>query len=200
MARVVVSEFLSVDGVMQAPGGRDEDRSGGFEHGGWQFDRSDEEMGQFVMGGLQEAGGFLLGRRTFDIFAAYWPNQPEDDPIAAIMNARPKYVASRTLRNPLEWNNAVVLGSDLAAEVGRLRSEPGGDVLVIGSGDLGQTLGREGLVDTYQLMVYPVLLGSGKRLFRDDLGKRPLRLSGSRTMPGGMVVLQYEPAEQGGNT
>jgi dihydrofolate reductase len=200
MARVVVSEFVTVDGVMQAPGGPDEDRTGGFEHGGWQLlELPDEEIGQYVMGGLQEAGGFLLGRRTFDIFAAYWPKQPEDDPIAAAINSKPKYVASRTLQNPLEWNNSVVLGSDLASEVGRLRSEPGGDLVVIGSGDLVQSLARLGLVDAYHLMVYPLTLGTGKRLFRDGLGKQALRHTSSRTTSRGVVILEYEPAEQGGN-
>ena len=194
MARIVVSEFVSVDGVMQAPGDPDEDPSDGFEHGGWQLSLFDDAIGEFVMGGLEAAGGFLLGRRTFEIFAAYWPNQPANDPIAAIINAKPKYVASRTLRDPLEWNASTVLGPDLAAEVGRLRAEPGGDLLVIGSGDLVQTLVREGLVDAYQLMIHPLVLGGGKRAFRDGLPRQGLRLTDSRTTPNGIVLLTYEPA------
>jgi dihydrofolate reductase len=197
MSRVVVSEFLSVDGVMQAPGGQDEDRTGDFEHGGWQMSLFDEEVGAFVMSGLQEAGGFLLGRRTFDIFAAYWPNQPEDDPIATLINSKPKYVASRTLRNPLEWNDSTVLGEDLAAEVQRLRDEAGGDLLVIGSGDLVQTLVRESLVDEYRLMIYPLVLGGGKRAFRDALPRRDLRLVDSRTTPNGVALLTYQPVPTG---
>jgi len=194
MARIVVSEFLSVDGVMQAPGAADEDRSGGFEHGGWQLQLFDEAIGDFVMGGLREAGGYLLGRRTYEIFAAYWPNQKDDDPVAALINPKPKYIASRTLQNPLEWEGSTVLGEDLAGEVGRLRAEPGGDIQVIGSGDLVQSLVREGLVDAYRLMVHPILLGGGKRLFRDGLPKQSLRLTDTQTTPKGMVLLTYEPA------
>lgn len=197
MAKVIVSEFLSVDGVMQAPGAIDEDASGGFEHGGWQLQLFDEGIGEFVMGGLQAAGGLLLGRRTFEIFAAYWPNQPEDDQLATLINAMPKYVASRTLQNPLEWNNSRVLGPDLAAEVEGIRRQPGGDVRVIGSGDLVQTLARDGLVDQYDLMIHPLLLGGGKQVFRGGIGKRGLRLLDSRTTPNGIVILRYEPAEGG---
>jgi len=197
MARVIVSEFLSADGVMQAPGGSEEDRSEGFEHGGWQMQRPDQEIGEFVVGGLREAGGFLLGRRTYDIFAGYWPHQREDTLIAPLMNSKPKYVASRTLQNPLEWESSTVLGPDLAAEVNGLRAAPGGDILVIGSGDLVQSLARDGLVDEYRLMIYPVMLGGGKRLFRDGLPMRGLRLTDSRTTPNGVVILTYEPAEDG---
>ena len=194
MARVVVSEFLTLDGVMQAPGGPEEDPSDGFTEGGWQLLRNaDEEVGEFVMGGLNSAGGLLLGRKTFDIFAAYWPNQGEDNPVAKPINAMPKYVASTTLRNPLEWNGSTVLGPDLAAEVNKLRAEPGGDILVIGSGQLAQTLMREGLVDVYQLMVYPLLLGGGKRLFRGENPTQALRLTDSRMTPNGIAILTYEP-------
>jgi len=193
MGRIVISEFLTVDGVMQAPGGPEEDPSGGFTEGGWQMSRPDEQVGEFVIGGLTSAGGLLLGRKTFDIFAAYWPNQGDDNPVAAPINAMPKYVASTKLQNPLEWNNSTVLGPDLAAEVNRLRQEPGGDILVIGSGDLAQTLMREGLVDAYQLMVYPLLLGSGTQLFRGKHPKQALRLTDSRTTPNGNLLLTYEP-------
>jgi dihydrofolate reductase len=193
MGRVVVSEFLTLDGVMQAPGGPDEDPSGGFTDGGWQMSFFDAQGGEFVMGGLQKAGGLLLGRKTFDIFAAWWPNQPDDDPIAPVMNAMPKYVVSTTLENPLEWNNSTVLGTDLVAEVNRLRHEPGGDLLVIGSGVLAQALMREGLVDVYQLMVHPLLLGGGKRLFRGENPKQTLRLADSLITPNGIVILTYVP-------
>jgi len=196
MARVVVSEFLTLDGVMQSPGYPDEDPSGGFTEGGWQQPLFDEQMGEFVFGGLQSAGGLLLGRKTFDIFAAWWPNQPDDDPIAPTINAMPKYVVSTTLENPLEWNNSTVLGPNLAHEVNKLRAEPGGDLLVIGSGALAQSLMREGLVDAYQLMLHPLLLGDGKRLFRGENPKQALRLTDSRTTPKGVVMLTYEPVLQ----
>ncbi len=194
MARVVVSEFLTLDGVMQSPGYPDEDPSGGFTEGGWQQTLFDDRMGEFVMGGIQSAGGLLLGRKTFDIFAAWWPNQPDDDPFAKPINAMPKYVVSTTLQNPLEWNNSTVLGPDLADEVNKLRAEPGGDLLVIGSGELAQSLMREGLVDAYQLMVHPLLLGDGKRLFRGENPKQMLRLTSSESTPNGVVILTYEPA------
>jgi dihydrofolate reductase len=193
MGRIVVSEFLTLDGVMQAPGGPEEDPSDGFTEGGWQMAVPDEEIGDFVTRGLQEAGGLLLGRKTFDIFAGYWPNQPDDFPIAKAINAMPKYVASRTLDNPLEWNGSTVLGPDLVGEVNRLRREPGGDIFVIGSGDLAQTLMREGLVDAYSLMVYPLLLGSGKQLFRGGHARQSLRLTESRATSNGNVILLYEP-------
>lgn len=196
MGRIVLSEFLTLDGVMQSPGSADEDPSGGFTEGGWQQPMIDEQLGEFVMGGLQEAGGLLLGRKTFDIFAGYWPNQPDDDPIAKVINAMPKYVASRTLENPLGWNASTVLGPDLVAEVNRLRQEPGGDILVIGSGDLAQTLMREGLVDAYNLMVHPLLLGSGKQLFRGEHPRQSLRLTESRTTSHGKVILLYEPQSE----
>ena len=200
MSRVIVSEFLSLDGVMQAPGDPDEDRSGGFEHGGWQLSRFDEVIGEFVMSGLQSGGGLLLGRRTYDIFAAYWPNQPADDPIARPINAMPKYVASRTLQEPLPWENCHIV--DVPSGVAKLKEQPGGDLRVIGSGDLVKSLVEHDLVDRYDLMVYPLLLGGGKRLFPDGKMKVPLRLVDSKTTPNGVVILQYEPApdSQGGET
>ena len=199
MSKVIVSEFLSVDGVMQAPGDKDEDRSGGFEHGGWQLALFDDVIGEFVMDGLHSGGGLLLGRRTYDIFAAYWPNQPADDPIAQPINALPKYVASRTLEEPLPWENSHVI-ADVPTGVAELREQPGGDLRVIGSSELVKSLVEHDLVDRYDLMVYPLLLGGGKRLFPDGKMKVPLRLVDSRTTPNGVLIMQYEPApdSQGG--
>jgi dihydrofolate reductase len=193
MSRVIVSEFLSLDGVMQAPGDKDEDPSGGFEHGGWQLALFDEAIGEFVIAGLQSGGGLLLGRRTYDVFAAYWPNQPADDPIAQPINALPKYVASTTLQEPLPWENSHVI-DDVPSGVAKLKEQPGGDLRVIGSGELVKSLVEHDLVDRYDLMVYPLLLGGGKRLFPDGKMKVPLRLVDSRTTPNGVVILQYEPA------
>src|SRR5207247_8185813 len=128
-----------------------EDTRGGFQHGGWQLQLFDDSLGQFVMGGISSAGGLLLGRRTYEIFAAHWPNQPEDDPLAPTLNALPKYVASRTLQAPLDWQNSTLLEGDVAEAVAKLKEQPGDDLLVIGSGDLLRTLIEHDLVDTYQL-------------------------------------------------
>jgi dihydrofolate reductase len=151
-------------------------------------------MGEFVFGGLQSAGGLLLGRKTFEIFAGYWPNQPEDDAIAKPINAMPKVrrlgPRSRTRSSGTARRCSATTSS---RRFNRLREAPGGDLLVIGSGQLAQTLMREGLVDAYQLMVYPLLLGGGKRLFRGENPKQKLGLTGSETSPNGVVILTYEP-------
>jgi dihydrofolate reductase len=195
--RVIMSEFLTLDGVMQAPGGSDEDTRGGFEHGGWQLALFDDVVGAFVMGGIAEAGGLLLGRRTYEIFAAHWPNQPEDDPLAPTLNKLPKYVASRTLEAPLEWENSTLLEGDVTDAVSKLREQPGGDLLVIGSGDFAKTLIQNDLVDAYQLMVYPLILGGGGRLFPTDGNmKRHFNLVKSETTPNGIVILIYEPGAE----
>jgi dihydrofolate reductase len=193
MARVIVSEFLTVDGVMQAPGDSDEDRREGFEHGGWQLPLMDEAAGQVIMEGLGSMGGLLLGRRTYEIFAGYWPHAPEDDPIARILNDVPKYVASNTLQEPLAWNNSHLIEGDVAKEIARLKEEPGKDLRVIGSGELVQTLMEHDLVDQYDLSVYRIVLGSGKRLFREGSPKTPLRLVDSQISKSGVVLLSYEP-------
>jgi dihydrofolate reductase len=195
--RVIVSEFLTLDGVMQAPGGSDEDTRDGFQHGGWQLALFDDVLGQFVMGGISSAGGLLLGRRTYEIFAAYWPNQSADDPLAPTLNALPKYVASRTLQAPLDWENSTLLEGDAADSVAKLKEQPGDDLLVIGSGDLVKTLLQHDLVDAYQLMVHPIILGGGKRLFPiDGRMKRQFKLVNSQTTPNGIVILIYEPAAE----
>ena len=194
MSRVIVSEFLTLDGVMQSPGYDGEDRRGGFEHGGWQLPLFDDALGATVVGGIQEAGGLLLGRRTYEIFAGHWPNQPADDPLAPILNGLPKYVASTTLEAPLEWANSTLLGEDVAEEVASLKQQPGKDLLVIGSGELVQTLMRHDLVDAYHLMLHPLVLGSGRRLFPDGTMKTQLRLVDSATTTKGVLILTYEPA------
>jgi dihydrofolate reductase len=192
--RVIISEFLTLDGVMQAPGDRNEDTRGGFEHGGWQLQMFDDALGAFVMGGITEAGGLLLGRRTYEIFAAHWPNQPENDPLAPTLNKLPKYVASTTLKEPLPWENSTLLEGDAAEAVAKLKEQPGGDLLVIGSGDFAQTLIENDLVDAYQLMVHPLILGGGKRLFPTDGNmRRQFNLVNSETTPNGILILIYEP-------
>jgi dihydrofolate reductase len=192
MRKLVVSEFLTLDGVMQAPGGADEDRRGGFEHGGWQTSSMDEEEGASIDEGLASAGGLLLGRVTYEIFAGYWPSSDEE-PIAGILNAMPKYVASTTLQEPLGWNNSNLIKGDVADGVATLKEELGKDLRVIGSGQLAQTLMERDLVDEYHLMIHPVVLGSGQRLFREGGRKVPLRLVNSTTTGTGVQIATYVP-------
>jgi dihydrofolate reductase len=194
MSVLIVSEFLSLDGVLQAPGDPDEDRSGGFEHGGWQMPYLDEAAGSAIAEGMAAAGGFLLGRRTYELFAAFWPSQPDDDPIAATLNSLPKYVASTTLEGPLEWRNATLLQGDVAEAVAKLKQQSGKDLQVIGSGELAQTLMRQDLVDEYRLMIHPLVLGSGRRLFRDGNPRATLRLIDTKTTTTGVLILTYRPA------
>ncbi|HEX2025636.1 MAG TPA: dihydrofolate reductase family protein [Actinomycetota bacterium] len=192
MRKLVVSEFMTVDGVMQAPGGPEEDTEGGFRHGGWQGPYFDDEVGESVDQGIARTGGFLLGRKTYDIFASYWPNATEDQEFAPVMNEMPKYVASTTLRAPLEWQNSTLLEGDLEEAVRRLKEEDGKDLRVLGSGRLAGWLGAHGLVDEYHLMIHPVVLGGGKRLFEDGGPLMPLRLVDSTTTSKGNLILTYE--------
>jgi dihydrofolate reductase len=191
MGKLVVNTFTSLDGVMQAPGMPEEDREGGFDHGGWQVPYFDEESGEVMTETLAAFDAMLLGRKTYEIFAGYWPYAPADDPIAARLNEAPKYVASRTL-DSVGWKNSTLLKDDLAGEVARLK-EQHNEIHTSGSGNLVQSLMQQGLVDQYNLWVYPVLLGSGKRLFGDGTAPTALRLIKSRTFGNGAVLLSYEP-------
>jgi dihydrofolate reductase len=196
MRKMIVNEFISLDGVAQAPGGADEDTSGGFGHGGWHMRYMEDELAQrWVLESIVEAGGFLLGRRTYEIFAAYWPNAPEEEQvIAEPLNTKPKYVASRTRTEPLEWQNSTLLEGDLAAAVEALKQEDGGDLHVIGSTELVRTLIEHGLVDEFRLMIDPVVLGGGKRIFRDDGLLRPLRLVDGQVTSTGAILATYAAA------
>jgi dihydrofolate reductase len=196
MRKVIVNEFMALDGVVQAPGGADEDTSGGFEHGGWHMPFMDEIAQNDVLGGINEAGGFLLGRRTYEIFAAYWPNAPEEEQvIAEPLNTKPKYVASRTLSEPLEWQNSRLLQGEVPEAVAALRQEDGGDLHVIGSSELVQTLIENDLVDELRVMIDPLVVGGGKRIFRDDGALRQLRLLESQVTSTGAFLGRYAPAE-----
>ena len=196
MRKVIVNEFLSLDGVAQAPGGADEDTSGGFRHGGWQMGHHDERVGAWALTYITEAGAFLLGRRTYELFAGYWPNAPEETQvIAEPLNRKPKHVASTTLSDPLGWQNSTVLQGHLADAVGALKREDGGDLHVIGSTQLVQSLLEQGLVDELRLVIYPVMLGGGKRIFKDDGGRRPLRLTDTEITSSGVILATYVPAE-----
>lgn len=194
MRKVIVSEFLSLDGVMQAPGDPDEDRRGGFEDGGWMLGYFDETAGADLIESIGSSGGMILGRQTYEGFAAYWPNAPADDPFAGPMNDLPKFVASTTLQEPLAWQNSTLIHGDVPEGVAALKEQPGNDLNVIGSGVLAQTLMQHGLVDRFRLMIHPVLLGSGERLFRGGTGRTPLRLVNSQTSSTGVLILTYEPA------
>jgi len=193
MRKVIVTEFLSLDGVMQAPGDPDEDRSGGFPHGGWQMRYFDDVFAEMAFESMKETGGFLFGRRTYEIMAAFWPSQPDDDPFAATLNGLPKYVASTTLSEPLDWRNSTLLHGDVAKAVAELKQQPGGNLVVLGSGELVETLMENDLVDQFALSINPIVVGSGKRLFRDGSPKRPLKLVDSKTSSTGVVIATYEP-------
>jgi dihydrofolate reductase len=193
MRRIVVSEFLTLDGVMQAPGDPNEDTSGGFDQGGWQLAYFDDVFGNTMMEAIAATGGMLLGRRTYDNFAAFWPKQPTDDPLASTMNGLEKFVVSTTLSEPLAWQNSTLIGTDVANEVRRLKDGSGKEIQVIGSGELVQTLIREDLVDGYRLMIHPLVLGTGKRLFRDGTPLTRFRLVDSKPTTTGVLILTYEP-------
>jgi dihydrofolate reductase len=191
MLRVI--EFLSLDGVMQAPGDPEEDTEGGFKHGGWQRPYFDDVLGAASAEGMAATDSYLFGRKTYEKMAAYWPTAPEDDPYARHLNSTPKYVASGTLQD-LEWKNSTLITGDVADEVAKLKEEPGGNIAVLGSGELVQTLIEHDLVDEFFLAVFPIVLGSGKRLFREAEEARELRLIDSRPTSTGGLLLTYRPA------
>ena len=191
MGKLVVGTFVTVDGVMQAPGGPDEDRDGGFEHGGWLVPFFDEALGEHMDALMVKRGdALLLGRKTYDIFIQHWPHVGDEDPMAAKLNAAPKYVASRTLENA-DWNNTTVLEGELADEIPRLKQQHD-EIQVPGSAGLIQSLLREDLVDEFSLLVFPVVLGTGKRLFGEGTIPRSMRLTETKAFPTGVVFQRYE--------
>jgi dihydrofolate reductase len=198
--KLTLTEFVTLDGVCQGPGGPTEDTSGGFRHGGWLVPFFDEALGQYMDRVFGEVDAFLLGRKTYEIFAASWPkNTDPDDPIASRLNTLPKYVASRTLQRA-EWQNSTVLGDDVAAEVAKLKEQPGRELQIHGSGALSQTLVDAGLIDTIRLIVFPVVLGSGKRLFAEGRTPSSFRLADVTSTPSGVTMQTLEltgPPEYG---
>lgn len=191
--QLTLHTFLTLDGVMQAPGGPDEDPDGGFTYGGWSFPYGDEDFGAAVTGWFEHASAFLLGRKTYQIFSGHWPRVTDPgDPIAAKLNALPKYVASTTLASA-DWQNSSILSGDVAAEVAKLKEQPGDELQVHGSGALAQTLIDHDLIDEYRLLVFPVHLGSGKKLFRDGAKSAALRLISTTTTGTGVVIATYQP-------
>jgi dihydrofolate reductase len=191
MRTLIVNTFLTLDGVMQAPGGPDEDSSGGFTLGGWSVNYWDERMGEVMAEAMSRPFDLVLGRRTYDIFAAYWPRATE--PGAKALNDATKYVASRG-RPTLEWATSELIAGDVAAGVAALKQQDGPELHVHGSGNLLQTLMRHNLVDRYRLWVFPIVIGSGQRLFADGTVPAGLRLIDSTVSTTGVVIGTYEPA------
>jgi dihydrofolate reductase len=194
MSKVVVNMSLTLDGVIQAPGRPDEDLRGGFEHGGWALPYFDPVMGKAAAEGMAQAPALLLGRRTYKDFYGVWPNRT-DNPFTEVLNKAQKYVASTTLQEPLPWINSTLLKGDAAAAVATLKGQLDQDLVVLGSGELVQSLMRGNLVDEYVLSIHPLVLGSGRRLFPADGPFAALRLVDSKTTTTGVVIATYRPTE-----
>jgi dihydrofolate reductase len=193
MRKLIASTFVSLDGILQAPGGPEEDPTGGFAFGGWSFGFWDDTMDASASGFDAAGRELVLGRRTYEIFAGFWPYMPEDDPTAKALNATKKHVASRTL-TALDWNNSSLLEGDAVAAVAALKAQPGLDLQIIGSGNLIQSLQAAGLIDEFNIWTFPVVLGRGKRLFGEAVKPSALRLTGSRISNSGVVMSTYVPA------
>ena len=194
MSRVVVINHLTLDGVMQAPGRPDEDRRGGFEHGGWAPPYGDEVMAGVMAERMTRSGALLLGRRTYEDFAAFWPKQ-RDNPFTAKLDETRKYVASTTLREPLPWRNSTLLEGDAADAVARHKEQSGEDLAVLGSGALVQSLMARGLVDEFLVCIHPLVLGSGRRLFPDGGAFAALELVDCTPTTTGVLIATYRPGE-----
>ena len=193
MRTLVVSNFLSVDGVMQGPGGPEEDRSGGFDRGGWIVNYWDDDMRSLLGGWNQQAESLLLGRKTYEIFAAHWPYAPKDDPLAPKLNAMPKFVASRTLTQ-LDWNNSTLVQDPVPQGVARLKQDGNGMMLVFGSGELVRNLLGHDLIDEFRLWIFPLVLGKGKRMLDEGVAPAGLRLQEARPFSTGVVLQRYQRA------
>ena len=195
MSKVIAFMLLTLDGVMQSPGRKDEDVRDGFEHGGWATTYADLVMGKVAGESMAGTGALLFGRRTYEDFYAVWPKRTDDNPFTAVLNNTQKYVASRTLEEPLPWINSTLLKGDAAEAVAKLRQEPGKDIVVLGSGDLVRSLTRHNLVDRYVLQIHPLVLGSGRRLFAEDGAYAALRLVDTKTTTTGVLIATYEPVQ-----
>jgi dihydrofolate reductase len=192
MRKLVIIEFVTLDGVMQGLGSPDEDRDGGFEHGGWAAPYVDQVQQKAATNGVRSTSAYLFGRRTYEKMLGFWPSQPDSNPIAAHLNATPKYVATRTL-SEFSWPNTDRLHGTLSEAVAALKSTGEGNIAVLGSGVLVAELMTRDLVDEYRLFLHPLLLGNGKRLFRTLSQPRPLRLTGCTATATGVLLLTYEP-------
>jgi dihydrofolate reductase len=195
VSRVIVNISLTLDGVMQAPGRPDEDLRGGFKHGGWALPYADSVMGTVMAERIAGAGPLVLGRRTYQDLASVWPHRSEDNPYTTVINNVQKYVASTTLEEPLSWNNSALLKGDAADAVASLKEDQSKDLVVLGSGELVQSLMRRKLVDEYVLLIHPLVLGSGRRLFTDGSPFATLRLVDTTMTSTGVVIATYQPAD-----
>lgn len=194
MKSLALVEFLTLDGVMQGFGGPDEDRAGGFEHGGWGAPYATEEIGQRAGEGIGATTAYLFGRKTYEHMAAHWPHEPDEDPIARHLNATPKYVVTRTLTG-LDWAGAQILGGDVVEAVNDLKTAGDGVITVLGSGELAQLLIEHRLIDHYRLFIHPLVLGTGTRLFRETSRPLPLRLVECAPTRTGILMLTYEVSQ-----
>ncbi len=194
MKKITIFESISLDGVMQAPGRPDEDRRGGFQHGGWAAPYADRVSASMASQGNAQDGALLFGRRTYMDFYAVWPNAPQPNPFTEILNNTQKYVVSNTLQEPLPWQNSTLLKGDAAVSVARLKQQAGPDMLILGSGELVQALMRAGLIDEFILLIHPLILGAGRRLFADDGAYAALRLVDSKVSTTGVVIASYQKA------
>jgi dihydrofolate reductase len=192
--KIVAFESVTLDGVMQGPARPDEDTRGGFKDGGWAVPYSSPEQGQLAAESMATTGALLLGRRTYEDFYQVWPKRT-DNPYTEVLNASTKYVTSRMLREPLPWQNSVLLSGDATDEVARLRQAEGKDIVILGSGDLVRSLAASNLIDRYILQIHPLVLGSGHRLFADGGAQAKLRLVETRPTSTGVVIATYEPEE-----
>jgi dihydrofolate reductase len=193
MRTLAVVEFVTLDGVMQGLGSPDEDRDGGFAHGGWGAPYGDEVLGQRASEGMPATTAYLFGRKTYEHMRAHWPHEPDDNPIAAHLNAAPKYVVTRTLTS-LDWAGSHILHGDVVESIGGLKSRGEGTISVLGSGVLVQTLIEHDLIDEYHLFIHPLVLGTGKRLFRETARPLPMRLVDCTPTTTGVLLLSYRPA------
>jgi dihydrofolate reductase len=199
MRKVMVLNNVTLDGVMQAPGRPDEDRRGGFKHGGWALPYNDAVMGKVMAEGMAQGGSLLLGRRTYEDFFKVWPNR-KDNPFTEVLNNVQKYVASRTLREPLPWQNSTLLKGDAANAVAKLKEQKGKDLVVLGSGLLVESLMKRNLVDEFMLLIHPLVLGSGRRLFSDGGSFSALKLVDTTTTTTGVMIATYRPAKPASKT
>lgn len=195
MRKIIATTFVTLDGVMQAPGGPDEDKTSGFEYGGWMFNYSDEMTSKVMNGFMKLPFELLLGRRTYDIFASYWPYHPEISNVATPFNATKKYVVSHS---PIElsWNNSTLITGDVVAEIKKLKEQDGPDLWIHGSGNLIQTLLENNLIDTMHVWICPVTIGKGKRLFAEGTQPQDFKLIESKVSTTGVIIATFEPEEK----
>lgn len=192
MRKLIVAEFMSLDGVMQAPGGAEEDTDGGFAYGGWTGPYWHDDMGAYFGEAMSHCDTFLLGRKTWQTHGAAFEPMPDDDPFGSLMNSKRKYVVSTTLKDASAWRDSHIISDNVVEEVRKLKAQPGQDIYTDGSSVLVHTLAQHDLVDEYSLLVYPLVLGSGKRVFPDGL-RIDLKLVETRSFPSGVVLMRYQP-------